>query len=41
MMTKCEICEREKQCIEIDVEWTLLDYACEECWEKYCEENGR
>ena len=38
---KCEICEQEKHCIEIDVEWTLLDYVCEECWYKECEENGK
>lgn len=35
---KCEICEQEKHCVSIDVEWTLLDWACEECWEKECDE---
>jgi hypothetical protein len=38
---KCELCEQEKHCVSIDVEWTLLDTVCEECWEKYCEEHEK
>jgi hypothetical protein len=37
----CDLCEQEKYCISIDVEWTLVDTVCEECWEKYCEEHGQ
>lgn len=32
---KCEICEKDKHCIALDVEWTLLDQVCEDCFEKY------
>jgi hypothetical protein len=34
-MSKCEVCEQEKHCISMDVEWTLLEDVCEDCWEKY------
>lgn len=37
----CEICDEKKHCISIDVEWTLLDTVCEDCWDKYCEEHGK
>lgn len=31
----CELCEQEKHCISLDVEWTLIEDVCENCWEKY------
>lgn len=38
---KCEVCEQKKHCVSIDVEWTLLESVCEECWEKECDEHYR
>ena len=32
---KCEICEQEKHCVELDLEWTSLDNVCENCLDKY------
>lgn len=32
---KCELCEKEKHCVALDLEWTLLEYVCEDCMDKY------
>lgn len=32
---KCEICESEKHCISLDLDWTPMEYVCEDCWDKY------
>ncbi len=31
----CDLCGEDKECISIDVEWTLLDTVCSECWYEY------
>lgn len=36
---KCDLCEEEKHCIAIDIESITLTDVCEECWDKFCEEN--
>ena len=33
-IAKCELCEEVKHCISLDLDYVLIDYACEECWKK-------
>ena len=36
----CEVCWQRKYCVEIDVDWTLVNNVCEECLEELESENG-
>lgn len=31
MLSICEVCNEEKYCMELDVEWSSISVICEEC----------